>query len=203
MGTIAIIDYGAGNLMSVTNALSYLGFDHKITSDVGEIEASDRIILPGVGAFPAAMENLEKKGFIDLLRQQAQVKPLLGICLGMQMLFDRSFEITECSGLGLIPGEVRKIETTYKLPHIGWNSLEFVNASPLLEGFEEGPYVYFVHSFCAVTENRADLAATADYGEHVAGLVARGNAYGCQFHPEKSGDVGLRILENFCRVKGV
>lgn len=200
MGYIAIVDYGAGNLMSVTNALNFLGYDNKITSEIDEIKLADRIILPGVGAFPAAMENLSNKGFLDLLREQTEKKPLLGICLGMQMLFERSFEISECEGLGLIPGEVRRIETSYKLPHIGWNSLEFVNQSPLLEGVPEGSYVYFVHSFCAVTKNESDLIATANYGQHVAGLVSRGNAYGSQFHPEKSGDVGLRILKNFCEV---
>jgi glutamine amidotransferase len=198
MGYIAVIDYGAGNLMSVTNALNFLGYENKITADIGEIERADRVILPGVGAFPAAMDNLTEKGFVPVLKEQAKKKPLLGICLGMQMLFDRSFEISECAGLGLIPGIVRKIRTDLKLPHIGWNSLEFKNPCPLLDGIEPGAYVYFVHSFCAETARPSDLIASADYGEHVAGLVACGNAYGCQFHPEKSGDVGLKILKNFC-----
>ena len=200
MGYIAIVDYGAGNLMSVSNALRFLGYDYQITSDADVIRRADRVILPGVGAFPAAMEDLTGKGFVPVLKEQTEVKPLLGICLGMQMLFDRSFEISECAGLGLIPGEVRKIETDLKLPHIGWNSLEFKNPCPLLKGIEPGAYVYFVHSFCAVTTEPANLIATADYGEHVAGLVAKGNAYGCQFHPEKSGDVGLQILKNFCEL---
>ena len=198
MGYVAVIDYGAGNLMSVTNALEYIGAQSVITADKGVIARADRIILPGVGAFPAAMDNLEKAGLVQVLCRESENKPFLGICLGMQMLFDRSFEIRQCAGLGLIPGEVRKIETALKLPHIGWNSLEFRNPCPILEGIDEGAYVYFVHTFCAVPENEENLIATADYGEHVAGIVARGNVIGCQFHPEKSGETGLKMLKNFC-----
>lgn len=200
MGYTAIIDYGAGNLMSVTNTLDFLGFENKITADEREIELADRIILPGVGAFPAAMENLNGKGFSTIIKEQAKKKPLLGICLGMQMLFDVSYEISECEGLGLIPGKVRKIETDLKLPHIGWNSLEFKNPCPLLKDVEEGEYVYFVHTFCAEAEKSENLVATADYGEHVAAIVSSGNVFGCQFHPEKSGDTGLRIIKNFCEI---
>ena len=200
MGYTAIVDYGAGNLMSVTNALSFLGYESRIANDIEEIERADRIILPGVGAFPTAMEQLEAKGFIPVLREQSEKKPLLGICLGMQMLFDKSFEIRECPGLGLIPGVVRRIETDLKLPHIGWNSLDMHGPCPILSGLSQGDHVYFVHSFCAVPQNGAHLAATADYGEPVAAVVMRGNVFGCQFHPEKSGDTGLRILENFCKI---
>lgn len=200
MGYTAIIDYGAGNLMSVTNALRYLGFETRITSDVEEIEQSDRIILPGVGAFPAAMANLSEKGFVEVLKQQSKEKPILGICLGMQMLFDKSFEIRECEGLGLIPGVVRRIETELKLPHIGWNALEIQRDCPILAGLTDDDYVYFVHSFCAEVSAAENLAATADYGEHVAAVVMNGNIFGCQFHPEKSGEKGLKILENFCKI---
>ena len=200
MGFIAIIDYGAGNLMSVVNALNFLGYENVVTSNVGEICRAERIILPGVGAFPSAIENLREKALDVVLREQAAVKPFLGICLGMQMLFERSFEIEECEGLGLIPGAVRRIKTDLKLPHIGWNSLEFANPSPLLNDVPEGTYVYYVHSFCAETE-RENLVAASDYGECVAGIVSSGSVFGCQFHPEKSGEMGLRILKNFCEVQ--
>jgi len=200
MGYTAIIDYGAGNLMSVTNALDYLGVENKVTSDLAEIEKADRLILPGVGAFPAAMEFLNGRGFTEFVKQQAQLKPFLGICLGMQMLFDKSEEIYECEGLGLISGQVRKIETDLKLPHIGWNSLEYKNPCPILKGIDNGEYVYFVHSFCADVVNEENLVATSDYGEHVAAIVSKGNIFGCQFHPEKSGDTGLRIIRNFCEI---
>ena len=198
MNRTAVIDYGAGNLMSVTNALRYLGEDWIITSDKNEIEKSDRMILPGVGAFPAAMKILREKGFEDFIKEQAEKKPLLGICLGMQMLFDESDEIETTKGLGLIPGRVHRVPTELKLPHIGWNSLKFNNPCPLLSGVNEGSYVYFVHSFCAETKYAENLIASADYGTEVAGIVSHGNVFGCQFHPEKSGEVGLTMLKNFC-----
>ena len=200
MGYTAIVDYGAGNLMSVTNALNYLGCENIITSKVEELELAERIILPGVGAFPAAMACLRKNGLENEVKKQAEKKPLLGICLGMQMLFDVSYEIEKCSGLGLIPGEIRKINTNMKLPHIGWNSLNIKNDCRLLEGIEDGTYVYFVHSFCAEVKNPENLIAVADYGVEVAGIAARGNVFGCQFHPEKSGEAGLLILRNFCNI---
>ncbi len=202
MGYTAIIDYGAGNLMSVTNALAYLGADCRITADPAEIQKADRLILPGVGAFPAAMEQLEKGGFVDLLRREAATKPLLGICLGMQMLFDTSEEIRETAGLGLIPGRVRLIQADKKLPHIGWNSLELLQPCALTQGVPEGAYVYFVHSFCGEVARRENLIATADYGEHVAGIVAAGHVFGCQFHPEKSGEIGMQMLRNFVSLGG-
>lgn len=194
---IAVIDYGAGNLKSVTKALDYLGYENAIVSDSVELEKADALILPGVGAFPKCMEALRKNGMDREIIQQAVKKPLLGICLGMQMLLDSSTEMGNTQGLGLISGTVEKIETPYKLPHIGWNSLRIVNGNPLTAGLSDGDYVYFVHSFCARTELPRDLALTTDYGPAVTAMVARGNVFGCQFHPEKSGDVGMTILKNF------
>ena len=194
---IAIVDYGAGNIFSVKNALDYLGMPNKLTEAPAEIEAADEVILPGVGAFPAAMKMLHQKGLVDVLKSQAQKKPLLGICLGMQMLLDISFELGETTGLGMIPGTVDRIPTALKLPHIGWNSLQIVHDNPMTKGISKGDYVYFVHSFCAKTADPADLAMTTEYGTTVAAMVARGNVFGCQFHPEKSGDVGMQMLKNF------
>ena len=197
MGYTAIVDYGVGNLKSVTNAMDYLGLSTRITSDPRELELADAIILPGVGAFPDAADKLRLTGLDRVLTAQAEQKPILGICLGMQLLLDRGEEVRECAGLGLVPGRVRRIETGLKLPHIGWNSLSFPNPSPLLAGVEEGSCVYFVHSFCAVADDPATVIARTDYGVPVTAAVQRGNVYGCQFHPEKSGEVGLQILRNF------
>ena len=197
MGRTAIVDYGVGNLKSVTNAMDYLGLSTCITSDAGELELADAIILPGVGAFPDAADKLRSSGLDQVLAAQARQKPILGICLGMQLLFDRGEEVRECKGLGLVGGCVRKIETDLKLPHIGWNSLRFPNPSPLFAGVEEGAYVYFVHSFCGVAADPATVIAQTDYGTPVVAAVQKGNVYGCQFHPEKSGEVGLQILKNF------
>ena len=197
MGRIAIVDYGVGNLKSVTNAMDYLGLKTCITSDRKELELADAIILPGVGAFPDAADKLRSTGLDQVLINQAERKPILGICLGMQLLLDRGEEVRECAGLGLVPGSVHKIETSLKLPHIGWNSLSFPNPSPLFAGVEEGSYVYFVHSFCAVADDPATVIAQTDYGVPVTAAVQKGNVYGCQFHPEKSGEVGLQILRNF------
>ena len=197
MGRIAIVDYGVGNLKSVTNAMDYLGLKTCITSDRKELELADAIILPGVGAFPDAADKLRSTGLDQVLLAQAEQKPILGICLGMQLLLDRGEEVRECAGLGLVPGCVRRIETSLKLPHIGWNSLNFPNPSPLFTGVEAGSYVYFVHSFCAVADDSQTVVAQTDYGVPVTAAVQRGNVYGCQFHPEKSGEVGLQILRNF------
>ena len=190
---IAVIDYGAGNLKSVTKALDHLGYANTIVSRPEELEAADGMILPGVGAFPMCMAALRKSGMDQAILQQAGKKPLLGICLGMQMLLDSSTEMGGDQGLGLIPGTVEKIETNLKLPHIGWNSLNIVNPDPLTDG----DYVYFVHSFCAKVKNSEDLALTTDYGTTVTAMIARGNVFGCQFHPEKSGPVGMTILRHF------
>ena len=192
----AILDYGVGNLKSVTNAMRYLGFDTRITSDPAELERADAIILPGVGAFPDAAEKLRVPGLDKTLLTQAEKKPILGICLGMQLLFDRGEEIRPCAGLGLVHGSVRRLETDRKLPHIGWNSLAFQNHSPLFRGLDDGVYVYFVHTFCGVADRESDVIARTEYGPSVVAAVSCGNVYGCQFHPEKSGETGLVILKN-------
>ena len=206
MGKIGIIDYGMGNLHSVANALSAVGAESFISSAPAELEFADKLILPGVGAFPDAMDALDGASLTAFIREQAQKKPLLGICLGMQLLFDRSYEFRERSGLGLINGEVVKLTERpgreYKIPHMGWNSLRFTPSSKecaLLEGITEGDYVYFVHSFRAEVCNCTDLAAFADYGDEVAAVVHSGNVYSTQFHPEKSERVGLKMLANFVR----
>lgn len=193
----AILDYGVGNLKSVTNAMRYLGFDTRITSDPAELERADAIILPGVGAFPDGAEKLRVPGLDKTLLTQAEKKPILGICLGMQLLFDRGEEIRPCAGLGLVHGSVRRLETDRKLPHIGWNSLAFQNHSPLFRGLDDGVYVYFVHTFCGVADRESDVIARTEYGPSVVAAVSCGNVYGCQFHPEKSGETGLVILKNF------
>lgn len=197
MGYIAVVDYGAGNLLSVTKALGYLGLESRVTADEREIDRAGAVILPGVGAFPDAMDNLTRRGLPEVLRRSAQVKPLLGICLGMQMLLERSTEVRPCAGLGLIPGRVDRIETALKLPQIGWNSLEIRHPNALLAGVPDGAYVYFVHSFMGCCDEEADVAAVCDYGAPVTAMVARGMVFGCQFHPEKSGETGLTILKNF------
>ena len=195
---IAIVDYGAGNIFSVKNALDYLGLESKLTDDIAEIEAADKIILPGVGAFPAAMKMLRSKGLDKVLCEQAQKKPLLGICLGMQMLLSKSYEFEECEGLNLIEGEVDRINAPgLIIPHMGWNKLEIENDCPLLQNLGDEPFVYFVHSFAANCADK-DLAAWCEYGGRVPAMVWDGkNVYGAQFHPEKSGEVGLQILRNF------
>ncbi len=195
---IAIVDYGAGNIFSVKNALDYLGLDCKLTSDKDEIKAADAVILPGVGAFPAAMAMLEKSGLIDTIKEEAAKKPLLGICLGMQMLFEKGYEFEECDGLGLIKGSVRYMdEPDLIIPHMGWNKLEKLNNCPLLENIGDNEYVYFVHSYKAECADE-NIAAYSEYGGRVPALVYDGKfVYGAQFHPEKSGDTGLKILKNF------
>lgn len=197
MGYISIVDYGVGNLKSVVNAMKYLGLETRITGEGGELERSNAIILPGVGAFPDAAEKLRGMGLDREIRLQAEKKPVLGICLGMQLLFDRGYEVRPCDGLGLIPGKVERIQTPYKLPHIGWNSLSFQNDSPIFKGLKDGERVYFVHSFCACAEKENTVTARTDYGSSLVAAVGWGNVFGCQFHPEKSGETGLQILRNF------
>lgn len=198
---IAIIDYGAGNLFSVQNALNYLGLENKITSDKAEIVNADRLILPGVGAFGDAMDKLNRSGLVDTIKSEAAKKPFLGICLGMQLLFEKSFEFGEFSGLSLIKGAVRlmKPEGGLSVPQMGWNALEYNRECPLLEGIGAGKYVYFVHSYAADCGSD-DVYAYADYGGKVPALVGNGFVYGAQFHPEKSGDTGLLILRNFAEL---
>ena len=197
MGYTAIVDYGVGNLKSIANAMAYLGLESRVTGDAGALERADAVILPGVGAFPDAAERLRETGLDRSILAQAEKKPVLGICLGMQLLFELGEEVRPCAGLGLVGGSVKQIETPCKLPHIGWNSLTFPNPSPLFAGVEEGSYVYFVHSFCAAAANPDHVIARTDYGAPVTAAVGKGNVYGCQFHPEKSGEVGLQILRNF------
>ena len=193
----AIIDYGAGNLFSVKNALDYIGAESTVTKSAADLESADRIILPGVGAFPDAMKALGETGLIDTIKEQAQKKPLLGICLGMQMLFDKSFEFGETDGLGLIPGTVELMTPPDLLiPQIGWNRLIYNEKCALLDGLGDEPYVYFVHSYAAHCDGK-NVAAYTDYGGSVPACVFSGNVYGCQFHPEKSGETGLTILRNF------
>ena len=202
---IAIIDYGVGNLFSLKSSFAAIGAEAVVTADPAVIDAADRIILPGVGAFEDAARKLRDSGMADMVRQQAAAgKPIMGICLGMQLLFDKSYEYGEHEGLGLIPGAVRPIRDVipadYKVPHIGWNALSFVGEkSRLFTYLNEGDCVYFVHSYYAADCGNA-VTATAEYGAPLTASVEKGNVYGCQFHPEKSGKVGLSILKAFCEL---
>ena len=195
---IAVIDYGAGNIFSVKNALDHLGLESELTNSADKIKSADGIILPGVGAFPEAMKMLQKSGLIDTIKEEAKKKPFLGICLGMQLLFEKGYEFEECDGLGLIGGSVVKMEEPdLIIPHMGWNKLEMLNSCPLLNGLPEESYVYFVHSYKAQCDD-SNIAAYSEYGGRVPALVTDGcTVFGAQFHPEKSGDVGLQILRNF------
>jgi len=197
MNQIAIVDYGVGNLKSVSNAFRYLGVPTCITSEGAELERADAIILPGVGAFPNAAEKLRASGLDRVVLEQGRKKPVLGICLGMQLLLETSMELSMCTGLGAVQGVVDRISTTLKLPHIGWNTLSFHGDSPLFQGLEDGVSVYFVHSFSAQDTPKEQVVATTEYGTDVIAAVQNGNFFGCQFHPEKSGDVGLFMLKNF------
>ncbi|MEK3911856.1 MULTISPECIES: imidazole glycerol phosphate synthase subunit HisH [Paenibacillus] len=194
---IAIIDYGMGNLHSVSKAVERLGYEALVTSDENEIMAADGAILPGVGAFGDAMEHLRESRLDAVAVRYAQSgKPLLGICLGMQLLFTSSEEHGSYEGLNLLPGKVVRFQGSYKIPHMGWNRLQFQQKSPLFAGIEEG-HVYFVHSFHALPEQASDLLAVTDYYQQVTAIVGRGNVYGMQFHPEKSGSIGMQLLSNF------
>lgn len=195
---IAVVDYGAGNMFSVINALKFLKQDFITTDNETGLNNCDKIILPGVGAFKDAVNMLSEKKLIQPLKELGKKKPLLGICLGMQLLFEKGYEFGETEGLGLIEGSVELMEVPYKIPHMGWNSLNFYNKDcPLLKGVEEKSYVYFVHSYMAVTDKK-NIAAAADYGKDIPALVQNNSVYGAQFHPEKSGTAGLKILQNFC-----
>lgn len=195
---IAIIDYGAGNIFSVKNALDFIGVESNLTADEKEIRSADGIILPGVGAFPWAMTKLKESGLVDVIKEESQKKPFLGICLGMQLIFDKGYEFEETEGLSLIKGTVNKMEEPdLSIPHIGWNKLEVLNDCPLLSGLSENEYVYFVHSYKAECDDK-NISAFCEYGHRVPALVFDGKfVYGAQFHPEKSGDTGLKILKNF------
>lgn len=196
---IAIVDYGAGNIFSVKNALDYLGLPGELTSDPAAIRSADGIILPGVGAFPSAMEMLQEQGLVEVLQEESHKKPFLGICLGMQLIFEKGYEFEECDGLGIVPGGVEKIVAPgMVIPHMGWNKLEIQYDCPILRNLPEEAYVYFVHSYQAHTPEEY-LAAYVEYGSaKIPAMVYDGKTvYGSQFHPEKSGEVGLQILRNF------
>ncbi len=198
---ISIIDYGAGNIASVVKAFDFLGIETKLTSDINEILGSDACVLPGVGSFGAAMQNIKEreleipiKEFID------SKKPFLGICLGLQLLFERSDESPEVDGLGVLKGEIVRIPKIpeIKVPHMGWNSLKYKNQGDIFEGVQDNPYVYFVHSF--YLQAKEDIVtATTDYNVEIHASVQKGNLSACQFHPEKSGKTGLKLLENFAK----
>jgi glutamine amidotransferase len=203
---IAIVDYGCGNLYSLQCSLNFLNLESKITSDPEDIKSADKIILPGVGAFGDAVKLLKESGLDEVVKAQAaKGKYILGICLGMQLLFEKSFEYGEHKGLGLIKGEVcplsNDIKSDLKIPHMGWNSLNIKDLNdPIFKYTKQGDYVYYVHSFYAKNCDEA-LLATSDYEVLVAGLVKNKNVYGAQFHPEKSGDVGLNLLKAFAELE--
>ena len=201
---IHIIDYGAGNLFSVQNALNYLQIENKITANPADLADADGIILPGVGAFRDAMTMLNESGFTEAIKVQAAAgKPILGICLGMQMLFEKGYEFGDTDGLGLIPGNVVLIDGGgLKIPHMGWNDLTVLNDCPLSADVADGDYVYYVHSYRADTSDEY-ISCYTMYNEKIPGLVYRDNVYGAQFHPEKSGQVGMNILKNFAKLVSV
>ena len=200
---IAIIDFNAGNLKSVEKALHLLGEEAGITRSFQEIEAADKVILPGVGAFGDAMEQLKKYELDKVIREvAAQGKPFLGICLGLQLLFEGSDESQGVEGLHILDGQVLRIPDApgLKIPHIGWNSLELANDGRIFQGIEKGAYVYFVHSYYLKAANEQIVKATTEYSTHIHASVEQGNVFACQFHPEKSGAVGLSILKNFAEL---
>ena len=202
---IAIIDYGVGNLFSLVSSFKAIGADTVITGDVEIIKKADKLILPGVGAFGDAIRKLRETALDKVLIEEAKNgKPVMGICLGMQMLFEKSYEYGEYDGLGLLKGEVvpmeKRLPKSLKIPHIGWNALIYKKENPIFKYINNGDCVYFVHSYYA--EGCDDsLLATAEYGKELTAAVAKGNIYGCQFHPEKSGKVGLNILKAFCEME--
>lgn len=197
---IAIIDYGAGNIMSVMKALDFLGYEYILTSDQNELMKADKVILPGVGSFKDAMDKLNANNLTDVIRQIVEKKtPFLGICLGLQLIFESSQEAPGVKGLSLLPGKCVKFPENkeLKVPQIGWNSLSFPKESKLFKGINEGEYVYFVHSYYLQAENKEDVAAVSDYGIVFDAAIEHDNIFACQFHPEKSSDVGLKIIKNF------
>ena len=203
---LAIVDYGVGNLFSLRSSLESLGIDTCVSGDAEILRSADRIILPGVGAFEDAIRKLKECGLDTVIKElAAEGKPIMGICLGMQLLFDKSYEYGEHEGLGLIPGKVIPMEGTLpkelKIPQIGWNSLAFNGEKhPIFRELKDGDHVYFVHSYYAA-ECDANVIATTDYGKDITAAVAKGNVMGCQFHPEKSGKIGLSILKAFCETE--
>ena len=202
---VAIIDYGVGNLFSLRSSFEAIGIDVTVTADRGVIACSDRIVLPGVGAFGDAANKLRSSGLADFLCEQVKRgKPLMGICLGMQLLFEKSYEYGVHEGLGLIHGTVRPIADVvpagYKIPHIGWNSLVIKKNDGLFKGISKNPYVYFVHSYFLNASDKSIVSAQTEYGVTIDAAVEKGNVYATQFHPEKSGETGLKILRNFADI---
>ncbi len=203
---IGIIDYGMGNLLSVEKAFRYIGQDVVVSSDAAQLKKADKIVLPGVGAFDDALYNLKKAGVQDVIYEAvSDQKPFLGICLGMQLLFDSSEETsqdTPSKGLGILPGSILKIPAKpgYKVPQIGWNSIQLDPKCPLFDGIDQGSYVYFVHSYYLKAKNRGDVVATVDYSVPLDVAVWHNSVFAVQFHPEKSGEVGLSILKNFVKM---
>lgn len=198
---IAIIDYGMGNLRSVQKGFEHVGFEAQVTRDVEKITSARGVVLPGVGAFHACMENLTRLGLIEPVRQVVRKKPFLGICLGFQLLFSESEEFGKQKGLDLFAGKVVGFHPNHdlKVPHMGWNRIEKKKETPFLEGLSSGDYVYFVHSFHVVPEDPSVVATTTEYGAPFVSSIATENLFACQFHPEKSQELGLRILANFGR----
>ena len=202
---IAVVDYGVGNLFSLRSSLRHLGLEAAVTADPEVIRAADRVILPGVGAFGDAMEQLERRGLVPVVQAEAARKPLLGICLGMQLLFEESYEYGRHAGLGLVPGRVCPLapdlaDPALKVPQIGWNALELLRPQdPLFRYLRQGEYVYYVHSYYG-KDCAASTLAVSEYSIPVTGVVREGWVYGAQFHPEKSGDTGLRILQAFAEL---
>lgn len=196
---VAIIDYDAGNVKSVEKAVEHLGYEAKLTRDRDEILNADHVILPGVGSFGDAMKRLEEYGLVQIIKEvTAKGTPFLGICLGLQLLFDSSEESPGVKGLGLIPGKVVRIpDKGLKVPHIGWNSLEYPNPGRLFKDIPEETYVYFVHSYYLQAEDPSVVTATTEYAAHIHASVEKDNIFATQFHPEKSSDVGLKMLKNF------
>ncbi len=197
---IAIIDYDAGNLRSVEKALLSIGEEAVITRDADMLRKADKVILPGVGAFGVAMEKLHQYGLVEVIREvAASGKPFLGICLGLQLMFESSDESEGVEGLNILPGKIKLISETkgLKIPHMGWNSLQIKPGAKLFQGINDPAYVYFVHSYYLWAENESDVAATTEYGTLIHASVEHDNIFACQFHPEKSGDTGIQILKNF------
>ena len=202
---VAIIDYDAGNIRSVEKAVVALGGEVRITRREDEILSADHIILPGVGSFGGAMEKLHEYGLVDVIKEAVQKEiPFLGICLGLQLLFESSEESEGVKGLGILPGRIVRLpeEAGLKIPHVGWNSLQFPNPGRLFAGISEEAYVYFVHSFYLQAEDPGIVTAVTEYGTRIHASVEKGNVFACQFHPEKSSEVGLHILRNFLRIAG-
>jgi len=201
MSLISIVDYGMGNLRSVQKALEYIGEQAVITNDKEIIMKSNGIIVPGVGAFPDAMENLKKTGMDKVIISAAKEnKPLLGICLGMQLFFESSDEVILKSGLGILKGKVTKLKADVKIPHMGWNSLSLKNKSPILNGTIQGSFVYFVHSYYVSCIDSKSLNAVCNYGVQIPAVISLNNIFGVQFHPEKSGEAGINMLRNFALI---